>query len=60
MLSLVLIPSIPSQQQISQLKIIFLGSFVKDLLDVFLDDLCFVENILPGLLQLDHLVDPSL
>ena len=60
MLSLVLVPGIPSQHQVSQLEIVLFGSFVKYLLDVFLDDLCFFENILPRLLQLDHLVDPSL
>ena len=60
MLSLVLVPGIPSKHQVSQLKIILLGSFVKDLLDVLLDDLCFVENILSCLLQMNSLIDPSL
>jgi len=60
MLSLFLIPDIPSQHQVSQLKIILLGLFVKDLLNVLLDDLCFIENILSSLLQMNHLIDSSL
>ena len=60
MLSLVLVPGIPSQHQVSPLKIILFGSFVKDLLDVLLDDLCFVENIFSSLLQMNHLIDSSL
>ena len=59
-LSLILIPGIPSQNQVSQLEVIFLGSSVKDLLNVLLDDLRFVENLLSGLLQLNNLIDPSL
>ena len=60
MLSLVLVPGIPSQHQVSQLKIVLFGSFVKDLLNVLLDDLCLVENILSSLLQMNHLIDSSL
>ena len=60
MLSLVLVPGIPSQYQVSQLEVILLGSFIKDLLNVFLDDLCFVEYLLSGLLQVNHLIYPPL
>jgi hypothetical protein len=60
MLSLVFVPGVPFQHQVSYFKIIAFGSFVKDLLYVFMDDLCFVEYFLSGLLQVNHLIYPSL
>jgi len=59
-LSLILIPDIPSQYQVSQLEIILLGSLIKDLLNVILDDLSLVEHILSSLLQVNHLIDSSM
>jgi hypothetical protein len=60
MLPLVFVPGIPSQHQVSQLKIILFGSLVKDLLNVLLDDLSLVENILSSLMQMNHLIDSPL
>ena len=60
MLPLIFISSIPSQNQVTWLKVIFFSSFVKDLLNAFLDYLSLVVYLFLGLLQMDHLVYPSL
>ena len=60
MLPLIFISGIPSQNQVTKLKVIFFSSFIKDLFYALLDNLSFVVYFFSGLLEVDHLVYPSL
>lgn len=59
-LTFFLIPCISLQQHIIQLKFIRLCFSVINFLDLLLQFGCVLENFFSGLLQVDHLVQPSL
>ena len=59
-LTFLLIPCIPLQHHIIQLKFICLCFFVINFLDLLLQFGCVLENFISCLLQVDHLIQPSL
>ena len=60
MLAFLLIPCIPFQHHIIQLKFIHLCFSIINFLDLLLQFGCVLENLFSSLLQVDHLIQPSL
>ena len=59
-LAFLLIPCIPLQHHIIHLKFVHLCLSVIKFLDFLLQFGCVLENFFSGLLQVDHLIQPSL